>query len=390
MSKNQEKDYYARLGVPRAAAPAEIEAAFRRLIRKYHPDVNPGDPAAVEQYEEIMAAYSILGDERKRALFDRHGYYDPAEDAESSSETNPTPEKRTPAEVVFEGFDLSEMDRSFGDVIDRILGPSPSGSAEPDARGKGDDIEVPLAVTFEEALKGLETSVTVSRLRPCGACHATGLTGGPASMCPACAGTGKRSVARGGLRLSSSCEECKGTGQRAPNCPVCQGPSTGARVWSTEQVGVKLPPGVDSGSKIRIPGEGSAGPFGGAASDLYVVTQVGVHPFFTRKGENLYCTVPVTLTEAILGTHIEIPTVGGPATLRVPPGCQSGQVFRLREKGFPSLRGEARGDQYVEIKVVIPRVADARSRELLEEFNRLNPDNPREAWLRPPDADPKD
>ncbi len=381
MGARFQREYYNILGVPPSASQSEIEAAFRRLVRKYHPQVNPGDPAAAERYHQILAAFEVLGEERKRTFLDSHGYYDPVEDSEQGGAVQREQTKRSPTEVIFEGFDLEEINRSFGDVVDQLLGSERKTSVDIEQPGLGGDIEYPLAVTFEQVLKGFETTITISRMQTCMACSGSGLSDGSATTCPHCHGTGKHSLASGGLRLSSACEHCKGTGRRVPACAVCGGPASGARVRATESVTVRIPAGVDTGSRIRVPGKGDDGPFGGPPGDLWIVTNAGEHPFFIRKGDNLHSIVPITVVEAILGTHVEVPTVDGSTTLRVPPGCQPGQVFRLREKGLPSLRGAARGDQYVEIKVTIPRVADARSRALVEEFSRLNPDNPREGLV---------
>lgn len=377
MPLRSQPNYYELLGVAADAATAEILSAYRRLARRFHPNLNPGDPAAERRYLELSEAYAILSDSRKRAFFDRHGFYDPKAEEESRANEEASVQKKSSAEVVFEGFDLSEINRSFGDVIDQILGTANPETSLDTRPQRGEDLEFPLSVSFEDALRGRDFTISLSRQQPCGACGATGFTNEPAVPCPTCEGTGKRLIVRGGMRLSSTCEECHGLGRRIPVCPTCGGPASGARIWSNASIPVRIPPGVDSGSRIRIPAEGHAGPFGGPPGDLYVVTNVGGHRFFTRKGENLYCKVPIRMTEAVLGAHIEVPTLDGPTTLRVPPGSQPGQVFRLREKGFPSLRGDMRGDQYVELKVVIPRVADPRSRALIEEFGNLNPDDPR-------------
>jgi len=183
---------------------------------------------------------------------------------------------------------------------------------------------------------------------------------------------------RGRLRLSITCQHCAGKGKARPVCPTCGGATSGARVPITETITVEIPPGVGTGSRIRVAGKGDAGPYGGPPGDLYIVTNVGQHPFFTRKGDNIYCTIPITIAEAVVGARIEVPTISGQASLRIPPGTQPGQVFRLREKGVRSLRG-ARGDQYVEVQVVIPRLVDERSKELLRQFERFNPQTPRQA-----------
>jgi len=357
------RDYYEILGVTRRATRAEITRAYKRLARKYHPELNPGDEEARRRFEEVAEAYEVLSDPKKRALYDRYGL-------RRDEMSEGAREKRT-ADIIFEGFDFS-VEESFGDFLEELFSPLAQKRAKVPERGA--DLEVPVALSFEQALRGTTVTVTVARRQTCPRCEGRGEIEGPVGTCFRCGGTGRRVITRGPLRLSVRCHQCEGTGHSAPICPLCQGET---RISLEESFEVKIPAGVDTGSRIRLEGKGDAGLYGGPPGDLYIVTNVQAHPFFVRKGDNIYCTVPITISEAILGAKIEVPTLWGKATLRIPPGTQSGQIFRLREQGAPSLRGDLRGDQYVEVRVLIPRLIDQRSRELIREFERLNPENPR-------------
>ena len=242
---------------------------------------------------------------------------------------------------------------------------------------RGDDIEMPLALSFEESVKGLTTNITVNRSEQCPRCNGAGDAGGPLVVCTTCQGTGQVQRAGGRLRFAQECPDCGGAGKRRSPCAVCHGKGT---VPKSEQVKVRIPAGVDTGSRVRIIGKGEGGRLGAPAGDLFIITNVGKHPHFTRKGDNIYVTVPVTVAEAALGAKIEVPTVEGKAQLRIPPGTQSGQKFRLRERGVPSLRNpQARGDQFVEVQVTLPKVISEETKELLKRYAQLNPENPRVA-----------
>lgn len=357
------RDYYEILGVTREATRAEITRAYKKLARKYHPELNPGDEEARRKFEEITEAYDVLSDPKKRALYDRYGW--------RWDELSKEGERRATPDIIFEGFDFS-AEESFGNFLEELFAPSTGKRVR--APQRGEDLEVPVALSFERALRGTTVLVTVTRRQTCPRCEGRGEIQGPQGTCFRCGGTGRRPTSRGPLRLSVCCEQCEGTGRSAPICSLCHGET---RIPIEESLEVKIPAGVDTGSRIRVEGKGDAGWYGGPPGDLYVVTNVQAHPFFVRKGDNIYCTIPITITEAVLGAKIEVPTLWGKATLRIPPGTQSGQIFRLREQGAPSLRGDVRGDQYVEVRVVIPRLIDQRSRELMREFERLNPGNPR-------------
>jgi molecular chaperone DnaJ len=236
---------------------------------------------------------------------------------------------------------------------------------------------MPLALSFEEAITGMTTNITVNRSEQCPRCNGAGDTGGPIIVCTTCKGSGQVQRAGGRLRFAQECPDCGGTGKRRQPCSVCKGAGV---VPKTETVKVRIPAGVDTGSRVRVPGKGEGGRMGAPAGDLFIITNVGRHKYFTRKGDNIYVTVPVTVPEAALGAKIEVPTVEGKAQLRIPPGTQSGQKFRLRERGAPSLRNaQARGDQFVEVQIILPQVISEETKELLRRFSQLNEENPRVA-----------
>jgi molecular chaperone DnaJ len=355
-------DYYKILGISRQAPPQEIDRAYRKLARRYHPELNPGDEQAEQMYHQIVEAYEVLSDPRKRQIYDRYGEYREELDSEA----------RASADLLFEGFDFGMGEKSFGDIFEELFGlESAARKKEP---RRGEDVEIPLALTFEQALTGTTATLTVRRSETCSGCQGRGETSDSPTTCVRCGGSGRKQISRGRLRLSARCDHCQGTGRSHPLCPLCRGET---RTPVEETITVQIPPGVDTGSRIRVPEKGEAGRYGGPPGDLYIVTNVGTHPFFLRKGDNIHCTVPITVAEAILGAKIEVPTIRGRAWLRIPPGTHSGQVFRLREQGVPSLRGDVCGDQYVEVTIVIPRLVDQRSRELIREFEQRNPENPR-------------
>jgi molecular chaperone DnaJ len=385
------EDYYQLLGVKRDAKPEEIKKAYRRLARKYHPDVNPGDKASEERFKLISEAHDVLSDPKKRKVYDRFGQYsDNLADAAARGATGGAGGAgRSTGGFDFEGFDWGSAagaggagggggGSSFRDIFADLFG---GGSARAEREPprpqpiRGADIEMPLALSFEEAITGMTTNITVNRSEQCSRCNGAGDTGGPVVVCPTCKGTGQVQRAGGRLRFSQECPDCGGTGRRRQPCSLCNGKGTTPK---TETVKVRIPAGVDTGSRVRIPGKGEGGRLGAPAGDLYIITNVGRHKHFTRKGDNIYVVVPVTVPEAALGAKIEVPTVEGKAQLRIPPGTQSGQKFRLRERGAPSLRNpQARGDQFVEVQVMLPKVISEETKDLLRRYAQMNPENPR-------------
>lgn len=380
------KDYYNILGIKKDAKADEIKKAYRRLARKYHPDVNPNDKTAEEKFKEVQEAYDVLSDEKKRKVFDRFGYYadnlDPDSPFGSSSGAG--------AGAGASGFDFSGFNfeqggsggSSFRDIFSDLFGGGSSrATREPEPPRampkKGTDIEIPLALSFEESVTGLTTNITVNRSEQCSRCQGAGDTGGPVVVCTTCNGSGQVQKSGGRLQFSQPCPDCDGTGRRRTPCSQCHGKGVTPK---SEQVKVRIPAGVDTGSRVRIAGKGQAGRLGAPAGDLFIITNVGKHKYFTRKGDNIYVTVPITIAEAALGAKIEVPTVEGKAQLKIPAGTQSGQKFRLRERGVPSLRNpQLRGDQFVEVQITLPRIISEETKEILRQFEKANPENPRRA-----------
>lgn len=353
--------HYETLGLEPKARPAEIKRAYRRLARRYHPDINPGDRRAEERFKMVNEAYAVLGDAQRRRAYDRDldtgGGLAPGAAAEAGNA----------AESWFESGDPSALASFFSEFFHPRTAEPPA----PHAPRRGDDVTRPLAVGFFDALRGIVASIDVDAESACGRCRGSGRV--PAAdrrPCPECAGAGRVSRLAGPLRLTATCRRCDGEGALSwDGCGACAGTGILTR---RETLDVMVPPGVDDGARVRVAGRGRAGRNGGPSGDLFLVTCVEPHPFFRRIGDNIHCTVPITVSEAALGARLEVPTIDGSARMRIPPGTETGQKFRLRGKGAPSLRGTARGDQYVETLVVTPRPHNDRARQLLEELGTLD------------------
>lgn len=375
-------DFYKILGVKRDAKPEDIKKAYRRLARKYHPDVNPGDKSAEDRFKQMSEAFDVLSDPKKRKVYDRFGEYSEHLANAAASGAGPSQTRGTPFD--FSGFDWGSASTpggtagssSFRDIFADLFSGGKAEREPPRPQPqKGADIEMPLSLSFEEAITGLTTNLTVKRSDQCSRCHGAGDTGGSVMTCPTCKGSGQVQRAGGRLRFTQECPDCEGSGQRRPPCSLCKGKGT---LPKTENVKVRIPAGVDTGSRVRIPRKGEGGRLGAPPGDLFIITNVGRHQYFTRKGDNIYVIVPITVPEAALGAKIEVPTVTGKAQLRIAPGTQSGQKFRLRGRGAPSLRDpNAHGDQFVEVQVVLPRVISEETKELLRKYGQMNTENPR-------------
>ncbi|HMK29519.1 MAG TPA: J domain-containing protein [Terriglobales bacterium] len=401
MVTTAKKDYYETLGVKRSASADEIRKAFRKLARKYHPDVNPGDKSAEEKFKLISEANDVLSDPKKRKVYDQLGYYsdniDPAA-AEAYARAAqgggfPGAAGAGSAQGVpfdFSGFDFSDMGEggaqagkksSFRDIFSNIFTGSGRGGfgLEPEGPEPGTDLEYQVSVPFWQAIRGGVMRLNITRTDTCTNCHGLGYIEKP-DTCPQCAGKGTVTQTSGRMKFSVPCPRCGGTGKDRTVCPICSGVGT---VNRTEPLEIRIKPGTRDGQRIRIPGKGNAGLHGGEPGDLYIIVRIGDHPLFRREGDDIYLTVPISPTEAALGAKIEVPTIDGRALLRIPPGTQSGQKLRLREKGVPSATREGvRGDEIVEVKVTIPQIRDERSKEILRELAKLNPEDPREELFK--------
>ncbi|MGI9103820.1 MAG: DnaJ C-terminal domain-containing protein [Terriglobales bacterium] len=400
------KNYYETLGVKKSASTEEIRKAFRKLARKYHPDVNPGDKSAEEKFKQISEANDVLSDPKKRKIYDQLGYYsdniDPAA-AEAYARGGgfgaggfggpPPGAGRGGAQEVpfdFSGFDFSDMfegggqqqRRSGGGIRDIFSGifSGGRGGAVQEEPEQGTDLEYQVNVGFWQAIRGAVLRLNITRLDTCANCRGRGYIESP-GVCPDCKGTGHIQQTSGRMKFNTVCPRCGGTGKQRAVCHVCGGQGA---VNRTEPLEVRLKPGTRDGQRIRLAGKGNAGTHGGPAGDLYVIIRAGEHPVFRREGDDIHVTVPVTITEAALGAKIEVPTIDGRALLRIPPGTASGQKLRLREKGVPSaVKDSQRGDEIVEVKITVPMPRDEKTKELLRELAKLNPDDPRaELWSK--------
>ncbi|MBN1940345.1 MAG: molecular chaperone DnaJ [Candidatus Aminicenantes bacterium] len=364
------RDFYEVLGVPRAAPTADIKKAYRKLARKYHPDLNPNDKAAEAKFKEIQAAYDVLSDPKKKAQYDQFGY---AGDRPQGG----GPDPGTYAGGGFEGFDFSDFGSgSFRDLFQNIFGGAAArGAAASPGPRRGEDLLYSMKIGFEDAVRGLQTRIQVTRLAACPACAGSGSKAGSSKTCPSCRGTGKASHQRGYMKFSGACPVCGGRGTvKSGDCHECRGQGLAQK---TETITVRIPPGVDNGSRVRLAGKGHAGPDGGPSGDLYIQIETMPHPLYRRDGVNIHLKIPITVPEATLGAKIEVPTLQGQAVIRIPPGTKSGQKFRLKGKGVAAAGARACGDEMVEVTIVPPPFGDERVRELMKSLEPLYGGNPR-------------
>ena len=389
MPSTPKPDFYKTLGVARDANPEDVKKSYRKLARKYHPDLNPGDKAAENRFKEVQEAYDVLSDKNKREMYDL-GDAGGGRDFTGGASANPRNGQRySSPNMDFTGFDFSNDQRhdasedageersgSFRDIFSQFFrsGEQPEQQAE-----KGSDLEYAVNIDFWQAIKGTTARIEITRHEICATCHGSGQGTGGSVTCPQCNGSGQVAQMAGAMKFSLTCPRCKGTGRLRNACPTCHGDG---RVAHKETVEVRIPPGAQSGSRLRVAGKGNAGSQGAPAGDLYITTRVEPHPFFRREGDNIEIRVPVTVTEASLGAKIEVPTLDGRTLLKVPPGTSNGQKFRLRERGVLNTRSNTRGDQIVEVAVQALKAQDERTRELLRELAQLHPEDPREELWR--------
>ena len=387
------RDYYETLQVSKGASQDEIKKSYRRLARKFHPDVNPGDKAAEERFKQVQEAYDVLSDARKRQVYDQYGFYSDNIPGGGPGGGGPGAGAGPPPNMNFDSFDFSEFFQrgaqsggrkasagsagGFRDIFSNLFNRGEAPEAAPE---KGEDLEYSLTIDFWQAIKGAQMRLNITRYETCPTCHGSGSAGGQTVTCPECNGTGSVSQMAGAMRFNLTCPKCGGSGKLKNGCPTCQGEG---RIAHNESVDVRIPPGARNGSRLRVPGKGNAGSMGAPSGDLYITTRVEEHPFFHREGDDIHIRVPVTVWEAGLGAKIEVPTIDGRTLLKIPQGTQSGQKFRLREKGVFNARTNQRGDQIVETAIQTPKVQDERTKEILRELAGLHPEDPRaDLWTR--------
>jgi len=350
-------DLYATLGVEKTAPASEIKKAYRRLAREYHPDANPGDSKAEERFKEVQSAYDILGDDEKRAQYDRGGFDPRGPGMGGFGQAGPA------------DFDLG----SLGDLFGGLFG----GGARPRAATRGQDLETVVTVSFEDALQGLTVKVPVEAEAACSDCNGSGAAPGTSPLaCPDCGGRGVVSNDQGPFALSEPCRRCRGRGRIVETpCPTCQGVGSERR---TRRYQVKIPAGVKDGTRIRLAGRGEPGRGGGPPGDLYVTTRVEASPIYERRGSDLVIDVPVTFPEAALGAEVEVPTPDGRISMKVPAGTADGRLLRVAGHGAPRLSGEGQGDLLARIRVVVPDSLSNKEREAIEALRDATQADPRE------------
>ena len=348
---NNKRDCYEILGISQNASDQEIKSAYRKLALKYHPDKNPNDKNAEERFKEAAEAYSILCDPEKRARYDRYGY--------------------NGIQGGFSGFDPATFG-DFGDILGEFFGFGDIfGSRRRRGPERGSDLRYDLKISFREAAFGLKTKIKIPRQDTCKECDGRGTPKGKDPVgCPTCHGAGQVRYQQGFFSISRTCGQCNGSGRVITEpCEVCRG---NGRVRREKVLEIRIPAGVDSGAKLRIQGEGEAGPHNGPSGDLYVVIFVDEHPFFQREGNHIHCQVPIGIAQAVLGTEITVPTLEGEEKLKIPEGTQSGSVFRMRNKGIVSLGGRGHGDQFVTVNVRIPTKLTKEQRQIFQELAKVS------------------
>ncbi|MDY7046338.1 molecular chaperone DnaJ [Virgibacillus sp. M23] len=348
------RDYYEVLGVDKGASKEEIKKAYRKLARKYHPDVNK-EANAADKFKEAKEAYEVLGNEQKRAQYDQFGHAGPQSQG-------------------FGGFGGSQdFGGGFGDIFDMFFGGG-GRSRDPNAPQQGADLQYTMVLDFEEAIFGKETDITIPKEETCDTCSGSGAKPGTkAKTCSHCGGSGQLNMEQntpfGKVVNRRVCNYCSGSGKIIPDkCNTCGG--TG-KVKKRKTIHITIPAGIDEGQQIRVSGKGESGVNGGPPGDLFVVVQVKPHDFFQREGDHIFCELPLTFAQAALGDEIEVPTVHGKVKLKIPAGTQTGKTFRMKGKGAPNVRGYGHGDQHIKVKVMTPTKLSERQKELLREFNEI-------------------
>ncbi|MCL4784092.1 MAG: J domain-containing protein [Bryobacterales bacterium] len=389
------ENYYETLGVGKKATQEEIRKAYKRLARKHHPDLNPSDKVAEDRFKKVQEAYSILNDPKKREVYDQYGFY-----SDNIPPGGPPPGGgyRPGPGMDFNGFDFGDFAGAAGagaggfpgadtgggggfrDLFDQFFKRSGGGASRAPQKQPGTDLEYGLDIDFWQAIRGAQVRLTINRQEPCATCGGTGAAGGSETICPQCHGGGTVEQNAGAMRFKVTCSRCGGTGRLRNACPTCHGDG---RVARQDTVEVRIPAGARTGSRLRISGKGNAGAGGGAPGDLYITTRVQPHPVFDWQGDDIHVKLPITVSEAGLGAKIDVPTIDGRATLRIPPGTQNGQKLRMREKGVMNSKSGKRGDEIVEIVLRAPDTRDEKVRDLLKELQAADQADPREElWTK--------
>ncbi|MBS3679533.1 molecular chaperone DnaJ [Ornithinibacillus massiliensis] len=349
------RDYYEVLGIDKSASKEEIKKAYRKLARKYHPDVNK-EPDAADKFKEVKEAYETLSNDQKRAQYDQFGH------AGMNGGQG------------FGGFGGSQDFGGFGDIFDMFFGGG-GRRRDPNAPQQGADLQYTMILDFEEAIFGKEADITIPKDEQCATCHGSGAKPGTKpETCSHCHGSGQLNTEQntpfGRVVNRRVCHYCDGSGKVIKEkCTTCTGKGT---VKKNKKIHITIPAGIDDGQQIRVAGKGEPGKNGGPSGDLYVVIQVRNHEFFTREGDHIYCELPLNFAQAALGDEVEVPTVHGKVKLKIPAGTQTGKVFRLKGKGAPNVRGYGQGDQHIKVRVVTPSKLTDRQKELLREFNEIS------------------
>ncbi len=354
------RDYYEILGVPRTASEQDLKSAFRKQAKEHHPDKNPDDSTAEKKFKELNEAYEVLKDPQKRAAYDRFGHA--AFDGAGAG--------RGPGGGGFGPDFATSMSDIFDDLFGEFMGGRRGGGQRSSGRERGADLRYNMEITLDEAFTGKTAQIRVPTSVPCETCQGSGARAGTKpTTCPTCAGAGKVRASQGFFTIERTCPTCMGRGEIISDpCPVCSG---AGRVMKERTLSVNIPAGVEDGTRIRLSGEGEAGLRGGTAGDLYIFLSIKPHEFFQRDGSDVFCRVPISMTTAALGGHIEVPTLDGTKSrVKVPDGTESGKQFRLKGKGMPVLRSGATGDMYIQVEVETPKNLTRRQRELLEEFEK--------------------
>ncbi|MBL9214197.1 MAG: molecular chaperone DnaJ [Opitutaceae bacterium] len=374
MATGQKEDYYELLGAAKNASEEELKKAYRKKAVQYHPDKNPGNKQAEEMFKKVSEAYEVLKDPEKRAAYDRYGH--------AAFQQGAGPRGgggfsggagggfHDPFDIFREVFGQGGGGGGAGGIFEEFFGGGGNGGGA----GRGSDLRYDLEITLEEAAHGVEKEISFRKLGECGHCGGSGAEpGSKRSTCPTCRGAGQVTTSRGFFHVRQACPTCHGSGQRfEKTCAKCGGQG---RVNENAKINVRIPPGVDTGNKLRSAGNGEAGVQGGEPGDLYIVVHVKDHEVFERQGDDLFCEIPIKFTLATLGGSIEVPTLQGKASLKIPAGTQSGTTFRLKGRGMPHLRGSAHGDQLIRVKVDVPTHLTAEQRKILEEFARVSHDS---------------